>query len=90
VPLKWLPFVLVAAFVAAAFLIDRILLWMERRGWIFYRTIRPDSRNVGPAFLEVQSLFEPGVRHVLEEKMQQREEEDDEGGPDKAGRKRGP
>ena len=84
--LKWLPFLLVAAFVAAAFVIDRILLWMERRGWIFYRTIHADPKNIGPAFLEIQRILEPGARHVQEEKLQQREEEDDEGGPDKAGK----
>ena len=84
--LKWLPVLLVAGFVVAAFLIDRVLLWMERRGWIFYRATRPDMRNVGPAFLEIQRIFEPGVKHVLEEKVQQREEEDDEGGPDEAGK----
>jgi hypothetical protein len=83
--LKWLPLLLVAGFVAAAFLIDRVLLWMERRGWIFYRTMRPDPKNIGPAFLEIQGILQPGAKHVQEEKLQQRKQEDDEGGPDKAG-----
>ena len=88
--LRWVPFILLGSLLVAGILVDRVLLWMERRGWLFYRTIRPDFRNVGPAFLEVQRLFEPGVEHVIEEIKQQRVEEDDEGGPDRAGKDRRP
>ncbi len=69
---------------------DRLLLWMEWRGWIFYRNSRPDPKNLGPAFLEIDALLQPGKRHVLEQKVEQREQEDDEGGPDKAGRRKPP
>ena len=83
--MKWI-FTLVAAIPALAFGLDRLLLWMERRGWIYYRMARPDPRNIGPAFLEIEALLQPEKRHVLEEKVQQRAEEDDQGGPGKAGR----
>ena len=84
--MKWLPILLVAAILPLGYLFDRLLLWMEDRGWIFYRMSRPDSKNVGPAVLEIEALFQPSKRHVLEQKIEQRAQEDDDGGPDKAGR----
>lgn len=86
--LRWLPLLLLAGLVAAGFMVDRLLLWMERRGWILYRGLRPEPRGLGPAFLEVQRILEPGARHVLEEKVRRREQDDDEGGPDAAGNQR--
>ena len=83
--MKWLPFLLVAAILPLGYLADRLLLWMEDRGWIFYRRSRPDPKNVGPAFLEIEALLQPSRRHVLEQKVDQHAEEDDDGGPDKAG-----
>ena len=84
--MRWLPLVLVLMVPVGIFCVDRLLLWMERRGWIYYRITRPDPRNLGPAFLEVQSLFESEKKYILEEQVSQKEQDDDEGGPDKAGR----
>ena len=84
--LKWLPVALVAAVVPTMFILHRTLLWMERRGWIFYRDTRPGPGNLGPAFMEIQRLFEPGKEHVIEQVKKQSAQEDDEGGPDKAGK----
>ena len=79
--MKW---VLWAAGVAAAvFLVDRLLLWMEWRGWIDYRRTDPGRINVGqvgPAFLGVQSLFQSSARHALEERTAMRTERDASGG----------
>lgn len=83
---RWLPVILVAAVIPALFILHHTLLWMERRGWIFYQQTRPDPRNVGPAFLEIQRLFEPGKEHVIEQVKKQSVQEDDDGGPDKAGK----
>lgn len=84
--MKWLPIVMVLLVPPGIWLLDRLLLWMEWRGWIFYRMSRPDSRSVGPAFLEIDALLQPQKRHILEQKVQQKQQEDDEGGPDEAGR----
>ena len=86
--MKWLPLLLVAAILPLGYLADRVLLWMEDRGWIFYRRSRPDPKNLGPAFLEIDALFQPSKGHVLEQTIDQHVEEDDDGGPDKAGRPR--
>ena len=73
-----------AGLVLAGFLIDRVLLWMEWRGWIDYRLTNPGRINpgqVGPAFLAIQGLLEPEKRHAAEEQTALRTERDAQGGP---------
>ena len=82
---KWLPIILVLAVVPLFYVLHHVLQWMERRGWIFYGSTRPEPRNLGPAFLEIQRLLEPGKEHVLEQIKKQSAQDDDEGGPDKPG-----
>jgi hypothetical protein len=86
--MKWL--LIPAALALAVFAIDRLLLWMEWAGWIDYRRTYPgriDAGQVGPAFLAVQSLFQSGAKHQLEEKNAVRTERDasgdgaEDGGP---------
>jgi hypothetical protein len=73
-----------AAFVLAGFLVDRLLLWMEWKGWIDYRRTYPGrilSGQVGPAFLAIQGLLEPEKRHAAEEQTALRTERAAKGGP---------
>ena len=81
-----------AGIAAALFLLDRLLLAMERCGWIDYRRTNPgriDPGPVGPAFLAIQSLLEPGTRHAAEERTALRTERDESAGagasPERAG-----
>ena len=72
-----------AGFGVALFLGDRLLLWMEERGWIDYRRTYPGRLNagqVGPAFLAIQGLLEPEKRHAAEEQTALRTERDESGG----------
>lgn len=84
-PLLW-AVLLIAALVAMHFL----ALWAERRGWIYYRKRRGSSGSVGRAFMEVQSLFEPGVEHVIESMDEDMASQEDSGDPppDQPGRRR--
>lgn len=69
--------------VLAGFLIDRLLLWMEWRGWVDYRRTYPgriQTGQVGPAFLAIQGLLEPEKRHAAEEQTALRTERDESGG----------
>jgi hypothetical protein len=69
--------VLIFAAVAAAIaLLDRLLLWAERRGWIYYRKRRGRSGSASSAFLEVQSLLEPSTKHVIEARTEETEADD--------------
>ena len=72
-----------AGFAFALLLGDRLLLWMEERGWIDYRRTYPGRLNagqVGPAFLAIQGLLEPEKRHAAEEQTAVRTERDASGG----------
>lgn len=64
----------------AAFFIDRLLVWMEKRGWINYRQIDAIRRK-GSAVLEVQSLFEPDKKYVLEIMQKEEHEQSESGAP---------
>ncbi len=52
--------------VVVFFCLDRVLLAMERRGWIYYRKIKPKGGAIGSAFLEMQSFVEPAIKDVSE------------------------
>lgn len=72
-----------AGLVLAGFLVDRLLLLMEWRGWIDYRRTYPGRINtgqVGPPFLAIQGLLEPEKRHAAEEQTALRTERDESGG----------
>jgi len=74
---------ILAGLAVALFLGDRLLLWMEERGWIDYRRTYPGRINagqVGPAFLAIQGLLEPEKRHAAEEQTALRTERDASGG----------
>ena len=73
---------ILAGLVLLGFLVDRLLLWMEWKGWIDYRRTYPGRMNagqVGPAFLAIQGLLEPEKRHAAEEQTALRTERDDRG-----------
>ena len=55
--------------------LDRLMLWMERRGWVFWRKRkRPDGGGGGLAgvLTEFQALVEPQVRHVIEDREERK------------------
>ncbi|HOC42482.1 MAG TPA: hypothetical protein PKJ99_05610 [Thermoanaerobaculales bacterium] len=65
----------------ALYLLHRLALWAEDRGWVYYQRHRPSRTAVGNAFLEVQSLVEPGRRLVLEARQENGRDEDESGEP---------
>jgi hypothetical protein len=73
---------LLASLAVLAVAVDRLLLWMEWRGWIDYRGTNPGRINtgqIGPAFLGIQALFQSGARHHVEEKTALRTEREASG-----------
>ena len=54
---------------AGLYLLDKIALWAEGRGWIYYRKRQASSGTLGNAFLEVMTIFDPGKRHIIEERV---------------------
>jgi hypothetical protein len=52
--------------VAACYLLHRLALWAEGRGWVYYRRHRMPMGAVGLALLEVTPALDPAVEHVVD------------------------
>jgi hypothetical protein len=75
----------IAAAGIVLFLLDRFLLKMESRGWIYYRRKKPAQSSLGNAFLEIQSFLEPSKKELVEIKKEEKKEQADSGDPPKSG-----
>lgn len=83
-----MPWWLVALIVVISVLtLDRLLLWMEARGWIFYRKKKPTGG--GAAMLGVAAeLFQPAQHSAVQELEEQSRRLDDAGDADPLDRTR--
>jgi hypothetical protein len=72
--------------VLGLFLTDRFFLWMEGRGWMYWRKTKASPRSVGAALMEIHACLEPGKRIVVEELKREAEDEDGEAGPKDPGK----
>ena len=79
------PLLVLLAVAAALFALHRLALWMEDRGWIYYRRRRGSSGALGDAFLEVQSLVDPAQKAVLEARRAEADEAAESGDPPEPG-----
>jgi len=75
----------VAAAAIALLVLDRLLLSMERRGWIYYRKKKPSGTSLGNAFLEIQSILEPSKKMIVAVKKEEKKEQAESGDPPQAG-----
>ncbi|MBM3290790.1 MAG: hypothetical protein FJY92_11625 [Candidatus Hydrogenedentes bacterium] len=71
---------LVIATGAGVYALHRMLLWMERRGWIYYWHKR-GSGNVGNILMPIQAIYQPEIKYTIEERARADAEEDDQGDP---------
>ena len=75
-----------ALVVMALFLLDRLALWMESRGWLYWRkTKKRTGASLGTALLEAQALIEPEKRHAVEALKEQDADVDAQGDPPQPG-----
>ena len=72
---------LLAGAAVGLFLLDRLLLALEARGHIYWRRRKASPGTLGNAAMEVHALFEPGRRHVVEERKREADERPAPGGP---------
>lgn len=73
----WIPIATVVLW-----LLDRLLIWCELRGWIYYRlSPRPIRQSLGNMMMSVESFYRPSKQHVIELMMDGavKREDDDEG-----------
>lgn len=64
--------------------IDRLFLWMETRGWIYWRKAKPKSSGG-----DVRTGFgstDPGTRHLEEARREHVTEDEDDGDDDGQGK----
>ena len=69
---------------AGLYALHRLAIWMENRGWIYYRR-SGDPGSLGNAFLQVQSMLEPDKRAMVEARQTEAVEENDSGDPPEPG-----
>jgi hypothetical protein len=71
----WLVFGLIGIGLLPTFwLLDRLGLWLEDRGWLFYRNKKPSSSPLS-ALVAMQQFIEPGVQHVAHAGRERRVED---------------
>jgi len=73
----WLAIVVGVLFLLLIF--DRLLLYMEKRGWIYYRKKKPNPASVGDAFLEIQKFLEPTKKYVVQVRKNEKGEQQETG-----------
>src|SRR5438876_9656660 len=72
------------ALAIVVFLVDRLLLWMERKGWIYYRMLEPRIKGgVRGVMGTFQEIVQPEIRHVREEQEQRKVVVDDQNASDR-------
>jgi hypothetical protein len=76
--LHWLAGVLALVdLLTALYWLDRLCLWLEARGWLYYRHKKPES-SPASAWVAMQQFIEPGVKHVREVREERQVEGDEE------------
>lgn len=65
----------------ALWLLDRLALRAERRGWIYYRKKRARPGSVGNALLAAHALLEPRVEALVEARAEAAREAEESGEP---------
>ena len=63
---------------AAVYLLDRLGLWLEYRGWLYYRRKKPGSSPLS-MWVAMQQFMEPGFKHVREVGQDHRQDEGESG-----------
>jgi hypothetical protein len=67
----------IAGIAIALIALDRLLLWMEARGWIYWRKVK--SKSSGGDVLTGFGFTDPGTRHLEEARREHVAEDEDDG-----------
>lgn len=64
------PILIILAIIVGLVLFDRVCLWLESKGWLYWRKNKPDCRGgIGNALQELNSMLAPSTRHTIEAKQ---------------------
>ena len=61
--------IIILVSIFALYLLDQLGLWLERKGWLYYRHSKPKGGICGTALQELNALLLPSNRHVIEIKQ---------------------
>lgn len=61
--------IIILVSIVALYLLDQLGLWLERKGWLYYRHSKPTAGTCGAALQELNALLLPSNRHVIEIKQ---------------------
>jgi hypothetical protein len=64
---------------AALYGFHRLCLWLEKRGWLYYKHKKPTS-SPASSFVALQQFLEPPTQHVLHVKEEKRHQAVEEAG----------
>lgn len=75
---------LITGAIVALFVLDGVLLWLEKRGWIYWRRVKRKSSGggIGAGLNAMNTMFDPSARHAIEARKEQEMVEDDNGDDD--------
>jgi len=71
----------IAAAAVGLLLLDRLLLWLESRGLLYYRTTGFHRGAATYHLLELSSAFDPGFKEIMEVRSEDLEQQDESGDP---------
>ena len=67
--------------VGGLLILDRLLLFFEAKGWIYYRRNKPGRGASTFHLLQWTSVLDPTQRQVIEERVKEERREDESGDP---------
>jgi hypothetical protein len=71
----------IAGLALGLLVLDRILLFLESRGWIYYRRTKAGRGASTYHLLEWTSVLDPSQRQVIELRVSEERQEDEAGDP---------
>lgn len=71
----------VAGAAVGLLVLDRVLLWIESRGWIYYRRTKAGRGAATYHLLEWSSALDPSMRQAQVEMVKEERREDESGAP---------
>jgi len=63
------------------FALDRLLLALEAKGYVYYRKKKASLRSTGRVLMELHGVIEPRAKNVIEAKQQVVHHHDESGPP---------
>lgn len=73
-------FLWILVVIAGLIMLDRLGLWMEEKGWVYYRKKKPKS-GWGDVLIG-GNVFEADAKHLQEARQEQTQQEDEDGDDD--------